>query len=105
MTTVESVNGSPGPLPQNLNRLSEVAQNLWWSWTPEARRLFESIDPTVWFHTHHNPVKLFVRREAGTIEPSGRGSVFSPGSIPPFSGYSTIIGRANAPGSAHSILI
>ena len=45
-------------LPQNLNRLPELAQNLWWSWTPEARQLFEVIDPTLWFLTHHNPVKL-----------------------------------------------
>ena len=32
--------------------------NLWWSWTPEARRLFEHIDPTLWVLTNHNPVKL-----------------------------------------------
>ena len=24
----------------------------------EARQLFETIDPTLWFYTHHNPVKL-----------------------------------------------
>ena len=26
--------------------------------TPEARQLFEVIDPTLWSLTHHNPVKL-----------------------------------------------
>jgi len=56
--TSAPVNGSSGHLPQNLSRLSELAQNLWWSWTPEARQLFEAIDPTLWFLTHHNPVKL-----------------------------------------------
>lgn len=45
-------------LPANLSRLAELSQNLWWSWTLEARQLFEAIDPTLWFHTHHNPVKL-----------------------------------------------
>ena len=45
-------------IPAGLSRLHEIAQNLWWSWTPEARRLFEQIDPTLWVHTHHNPVKL-----------------------------------------------
>ena len=45
-------------LPQNFNRLPELAQNLWWSWTLEARQLFELIDPTLWSLTHHNPVKL-----------------------------------------------
>lgn len=45
-------------VPQNLHRLGELAGNLWWSWTPTARQLFESIDPTLWFLTHHNPVQL-----------------------------------------------
>ena len=54
------LNDSPNHLPQNLGRLSELAQNLWWSWTPEARQLFETIDPTLWFLTHHNPVKLLI---------------------------------------------
>jgi len=47
-----------GTLPHSLNRLSELAHNLWWSWTLEARQLFEMIDPTLWFLTNHNPVKL-----------------------------------------------
>ncbi len=46
------------PLPAALDRLGELSQNLWWSWTLEARQLFETIDPTLWFLTHHNPVKL-----------------------------------------------
>jgi starch phosphorylase len=45
-------------LPGGLNRLSELAYNLWWSWNPEARELFETIDPTLWRLSHHNPVKL-----------------------------------------------
>ena len=28
------------PLPEPLQRLSELARNLWWSWDPEARALF-----------------------------------------------------------------
>ena len=49
---------SQDTVPHNLHRLSELARNLWWSWTPTARQLFESIDPTLWFLTHHNPVQL-----------------------------------------------
>ncbi|HEX8750554.1 MAG TPA: alpha-glucan family phosphorylase, partial [Nitrospira sp.] len=45
-------------IPTSLARLTELSHNLWWSWTVEARQLFEAIDPTLWFHTHHNPVKL-----------------------------------------------
>ncbi len=45
-------------LPGELSRLQELAYNLWWSWKPDARRLFETIDPTLWRLSHHNPVKL-----------------------------------------------
>jgi starch phosphorylase len=45
-------------LPGGLTRIEELAHNLWWSWKPEARRLFETIDPTLWRLSHHNPVKL-----------------------------------------------
>jgi starch phosphorylase len=47
-----------GNLPSALGRLRDLADNLWWSWKPEARRLFETIDPTLWRLTNHNPVKL-----------------------------------------------
>ncbi len=46
--------------PGALVRLEELAHNLWWSWHPEARRLFETIDPTLWRLAHHNPVKLLL---------------------------------------------
>lgn len=45
-------------LPSGLERLHELAQNIWWSWKQEARQLFETIDPTLWRITNHNPVKL-----------------------------------------------
>jgi starch phosphorylase len=43
---------------QGLSRLGELSRNLWWSWKPEARRLFEAVDPILWRLTQHNPVKL-----------------------------------------------
>ena len=48
----------PKGIPSGLSRLMELAHNLWWSWTPETRGLFQYIDPTLWLLTHHNPVKL-----------------------------------------------
>ncbi|BCA56708.1 putative glycogen phosphorylase [Nitrospira sp. KM1] len=50
--------GSPPMIPRSLARLTELSQNLWWSWTVEARQLFEAIDPTLWYLTQHNPVKM-----------------------------------------------
>ncbi len=49
---------SPPTLPGDLSRLRDLAYNLWWSWTPEARRLFRDLDPTLWHFTKHNPVRL-----------------------------------------------
>jgi starch phosphorylase len=48
----------PPHLPTSLNRLWEVAHNLWWSWYPEARALFEALDRTQWKLTSHNPVRM-----------------------------------------------
>jgi starch phosphorylase len=49
---------TPAHLPPSLNRLWELAHNLWWSWNPEARALFHALDRTSWKLTLHNPVKL-----------------------------------------------
>src|SRR5215216_4890166 len=58
VNTTTSIDTVPAHIPTSLARLNELAHNIWWSWTVEARLLFETIDPTLWFYTHHNPVKL-----------------------------------------------
>lgn len=46
-------------LPETLKKLEELSENLWWSWTFEARELFEEIaGPTLWQKCHENPVYL-----------------------------------------------
>ncbi|NOX64109.1 MAG: glycosyltransferase family 1 protein [Chloroflexi bacterium] len=45
-------------LPKPIERLNELAYNLWWTWSPQAHALFERIDPDLWEETNHNPVKL-----------------------------------------------
>jgi starch phosphorylase len=42
----------------DLNRLSELAHNLWWSWTPDARNVFRRLDYPLWRETSHNPVRM-----------------------------------------------
>src|SRR6058998_751226 len=49
---------SPAQLPPSLSRLWELAHNLWWSWNPDARGPFETLDRTLWKLTSHNSVKL-----------------------------------------------
>lgn len=58
MNVSDNMAGASGGLPEGLTRLHELANNLWWSWRPDARKLFDTVDPTLWHLTHHNPVKL-----------------------------------------------
>lgn len=48
-------------LPQRIARLSELAYNLWWTWNPEAQRLYLRIDRELWERVGHNPI-LFLRQ-------------------------------------------
>src|SRR5512137_2998372 len=45
-------------LPRRINRLGELAYNLWWTWNPEAQRLFSRIDTVLWEKTNHNAVQF-----------------------------------------------
>jgi len=44
-------------LPERIGRLGELADNLWWSWHPQARDLFRALDYPLWRLGGHNPVK------------------------------------------------
>jgi len=46
-----------GRLPERIGRLEELANNLWWSWHPQARDLFRALDYPLWRSSGHNPVK------------------------------------------------
>ena len=45
-------------IPERIQRLNELAHNIWWSWHPEARNVFRSLDYPLWRTSGHNPVKL-----------------------------------------------
>jgi starch phosphorylase len=47
-------------IPERINRLVELAYNLWWTWHPEAQDLFRRIDAQLWDDVYHNPV-LFLQ--------------------------------------------
>jgi len=46
-------------LPSELRMLEKLSENLWWSWTFEARELFEEIaGPSLWKACEENPVHM-----------------------------------------------
>ena len=53
--------------PLGLEGIRELAENLWWSWHPEARRLFARIDPQTWARTR-NPIHLLRQTDASRWE-------------------------------------
>lgn len=49
-------------LPREVSRLYDLAYNLWWTWNPEARQLFASIDHATWAR-YRNPVEALINLE------------------------------------------
>ncbi len=45
-------------LPKELKKLSEIANNLWWSWNTEFLKIFKMIDPDLWERIDKNPTKF-----------------------------------------------
>ncbi|MCI8444783.1 MAG: glycosyltransferase family 1 protein [Clostridia bacterium] len=45
-------------LPKRIEKLSIIANNLWWSWNTEFLRLFQRIDQDLWEQSNKNPVKF-----------------------------------------------
>ena len=45
-------------LPKELKKLSEIANNLWWSWNTEFLKIFKMIDPDLWERCDKNPTKF-----------------------------------------------
>lgn len=45
-------------VPERMIALTELADNLWWSWNHEAELLFRRMDPSLWDQVSHNPKLL-----------------------------------------------
>ncbi len=57
-------------LPRRIDRLGELAYNLWWTWRSEAQTLFQRIDPVLWETLEHNPVRFLrqvARKDLNTV--------------------------------------
>ena len=48
-------------IPPRLERLEELANNLWYGWDRATRSLFSRLDHTLWGAVGHNP-KAFLKR-------------------------------------------
>jgi starch phosphorylase len=59
-------------MPPRINRLYELAYNLWWSWHPEARSLYQQLNPALWAEVGHNPVRFLSEVQPQRLEEATR---------------------------------
>ncbi len=63
-------------IPERLERLPELAQNLWYSWHRPTRALFRPLNPKLWKRVGHNPT-LFLRSvDEQTLQAAASDQVF-----------------------------
>lgn len=55
-------------IPAELEKLSELARNIWWAWNYEATSLFKDLDPKLWKEVGQNPVLLLERMSYAKLE-------------------------------------
>ena len=55
-------------LPKKIGKLSEIANNLWWSWNTEFLKLFKKIDIDLWEKCGKNPVKFLKQVDQEKLE-------------------------------------
>ena len=75
MPTFQTYNVTP-TLPAALEPLREMSFNLWWTWEPDARRLFRLLDPELWSRTNHNPVRMLQLSRQSRLEELSQDKTF-----------------------------
>lgn len=55
-------------LPKSIERLGEIAENLWWSWNTEFLKIFKLIDIDLWERCGKNPIKFLKLVEQDKLE-------------------------------------
>ena len=55
-------------ITEELEKLSEIARNIWWAWNFEATELFRDLDPELWKECGQNPVLLLERMSYEKLE-------------------------------------
>ena len=58
VTTPPKINAEGTTAQELYDKCMALANNLWWSWTPEVTGLFRDLDPIRWRQLDHNPIAL-----------------------------------------------
>lgn len=63
-------------LPERINRLGELAYNLWWTWNQPALRLFLTLDRRLWEKTNHNPIAFLHQVEQEKLKQAAQDTYY-----------------------------
>ena len=63
-------------LPKRIEKLSEISNNLWWSWNTEFLRLFQKIDKDLWEESEKNQVKFLKRVSQEKLDNASKNAMF-----------------------------
>jgi starch phosphorylase len=63
-------------IPARLERLEELANNLWYSWDRPTRRSFRQLSHPLWKATNHNPKAFLKRADQKRLEATAENPVF-----------------------------
>ena len=64
------------PIPDRIGQLADLADNLWWSWHPQARNLFKAVSYPLWKSTRHNPVRMLQMVSPGRLQALAQDQAF-----------------------------
>ena len=63
-------------LPKRIEKLLDIANNLWWSWNTNFLKLFKEIDIDIWERVGKNPVKFLKKVSQEKLEQAAENSEF-----------------------------
>lgn len=63
--------------PDRINRLGELAYNLWWAWNPSALRLFSELDRPLWDSLNHNPIAFLHQIDHEILEQAAKNTYYT----------------------------
>ena len=77
-------------LPERIEKLSTISNNVWWSWNTEFLKLFKKIDRDLWENCEKNPIKFLKLVNQETLEKTAINEEFVKeyrGCVDNFEGY------------------
>ncbi len=67
MEKIQTIMPNNFSLPRRIERLGELAYNLWWTWHPEVQWVYKQIDSHLWEMISHNPIQFLRKVERAKL--------------------------------------